>query len=56
MKKLIFAIGIILMLCMAGCGSSNQNITVEQPAENSVKKAAVTENACQMGARLSTKQ
>ena len=45
MKKLIFAIGIILMLCMAGCGSSNQNITVEQPAENSVKKAAVTETA-----------
>ncbi len=43
MKKLIFAIGI--MLCMAGCGASKQNITVEQPTENSVKKAVVTETA-----------
>ena len=45
MKKLIFAIGIILILCMTGCGSSKQNITIEQPVENSVKKAAVTETA-----------
>ena len=43
MKKILFAIGI--MLCMAGCGASKQNITVEQPTENSVKKAVVTETA-----------
>ena len=45
MKKLIFTIGLTLMLCMTGCGSAKQNITVEQPTENSVKKAAAAETA-----------